>query len=930
MEELPIFELRERLRDACRRGVKRIVLQAPTGSGKSTQVPQMLLDDALVPAGTQIVVLQPRRLPTRMLAARIARERSQQLGSEVGYQIRFDRVESAETRIKFVTEGLLLRQLLGGNARGNALGGGDGGTKKIGAIIFDEFHERHLYSDLTLAFALELQRTTHPELLIIVMSATLDTAALSERLAPCETLSASGRLFPIAIDYFPSSGANGFAGTRPRAGFLPRYAVWEHAAAAFRKAFHDEPDGDFLVFMPGVYEISKTIEAISGTPEGRACVVLPLYGELSADAQDRAVAPAPAGTRKVVVATNVAETSLTIPGVRVVIDSGLARILRYDPHRGINMLLIENISQSSADQRAGRAGRTAPGRCVRLWSRREHERRAARDVPEIRRVELSEIVLLFKAGGVSDLASFPWFEKPESGALEKSEELLRELGALDAAGTLTPTGAAMARFPLHPRYARMFIAANELGCLRRIAFIAALAQGRDIQLELDGRRKEAREELLGETDSDFFHRLTLLGMARKKNFDTEFCRRFGIHAGAARQANRLAEQFLKIAEKIFSKNAKFRGVSGTANVSGTPSTAGTSLAALAPDGWTGSAPRRADEPSTNSAETPSVAGTTDSAGTTQIGSDEAVRRCILLGFVSQLARRVDAGTLRCRLVHGRSGELRRACAVRHAKLLVASEIEEIQTRGEVCVFLSLATAVEESWLEEYFPGDFSTRDAVEFDAFQKRVITRRERVFRGLVLGARELPDFPSDAASRLLADEVLSGRLALEKWDSQAEAWINKVNFAASRCPELGIAPIDAAGRRLLVEELCAGATSYKDIREKSVWKTLHGWLTREQEAAMERLLPDTVSLPRRRHPAKIVYTADGEAVVGATVQELYDCPGSRLRICGGKVPLVIEVQSPARRTFQRTSDLDAFWKTSYEQVKKELRGRYPKHEWR
>lgn len=872
-EHLPIFELRKHLKEACAR-TRRIVLQAPTGSGKSTQIPQMLLDDGLVPDGKQIVVLQPRRLPTRMLAARIARERGQNLGGEVGYQIRFDRIESADTRIKFVTEGLLLRQLLSGK---------NADAEKIGAVVFDEFHERHLYSDLTLAFALELQRTTRPDLLVIVMSATLDTDSLASWLSPCGTLTAEGRLFPIEIEYSAAGGSTGFSGTQMRNGFLPRYAVWDHAAAAFRKAFHDEPEGDFLVFMPGAYEITKTIAAIAGTPEGRNCAVLPLYGELSAADQDRAVAPAPEGTRKVVVATNVAETSLTIPGVRVVIDSGLARIARYDPHRGINMLLIENISQSSADQRAGRAGRTASGRCIRLWSRADQQNRPVRDIPEIRRVELSETLLLLKAGGIKDLDTFPWFEKPDVHALEKSLELLHDLGALDGTGSLTRVGAAMARFPLHPRYARMMIAAHELGCMRQIAFVAAMAQGRDIMLELnDRRRDEDREELLGETDSDFFHRLTLLGMARKKDFDFEFCKRWGIHAGAARQADRLASQFLRIAENIFSRE------SGRGNPENT-------------------------EPTESS---PDVY--------------DAVRQCLLLGFVSQLAKRVDAGTLRCRLVHGRSGELRRGSAVRHAKLLVAAEVEEIQTRGEVTVFLSLATAVEEAWLEKYFPDDFETRDAVSFDASQKRVLTRRERVFRGLVLSSRELPDVASDAASRLLADEVIAGQLELEKWDGQVEAWINKVNFAAKHCPELGIAVLDADGRRMLIEEICLGATAYKDIREKSVWKTLRGWLSQEQEMAMNAMLPDSVVLPKKRHPAKIVYTEDCEAVIGATVQELYDCPGERLRICGGNVPLVVEVQSPARRTFQRTTDLDAFWKTSYEHVKKELKGRYPKHEWR
>lgn len=829
---LPIFEIRKDLRALAAGTAKRIVLQAPTGSGKSTQVPQFLIDDGCVPAGKQVVVLQPRRLPTRMLAARIANERGEQLGESVGYQIRFDRVESAGTRIKFVTEGLLLRQLLSDKKT----------SEKIGAIVFDEFHERHLYSDLTLALALEIQRRERPDLLIVVMSATLDTEHLQTWLAPCDLLKAEGRAFPIEIDYFSAAQLQDRS-----ARFVKRVPVWEHACAAFRRAFAHEPEGDFLIFMPGAYEINRTIEAIAGTPEGRDCEVLPLYGDLSPAAQDRAVAPACAGTRKVVVATNVAETSLTIPGIRVVIDSGLARVSRYDPHRGINMLLVEPISQSSAEQRAGRAGRTAPGYCLRLWSKTEQEHRASRDVPEIQRVELSETILLLKAGGIADLGAFPWFETPNENSLASALETLRELGALDGNGDLTAIGARMAAFPLHPRYARMFLAASELGCLESIATIAALAQSKDIV--------PANAETPDVDESDFFLRLKMLA-------GTQI-------TPPMRQILRLREQFLRIA-----KSQKLNLQSEFCS--------------------------------------------------------EKIRRCLLLGFVSQLAKRLDAGTLRCKLVRGRSGELRKTSAVRKSPLLVAAAIDEIQTRGETTVYLSMASAVEPEWLEEYFGDEIKTQPSAIYDATQKRVITKTERVFRGLVLESKETPNVVCDAAAGLLANEVLAGRLKLEAWDARVEAWINKVNFAAKYLPELAIAPIDDEARKMMIEEICFGAMSYKDIREKSPWKTLHSWLSREQQMAMENLLPDTITLPRKKHPAKIIYTDDCEAVIGATVQELYDCPGTRLRICNQKVPLVIEVQSPARRTFQRTSDLDAFWKTSYEGVKKELKGRYPKHEWR
>lgn len=841
--DLPIFSIREALKDACSR-VRRIVLQAPTGSGKSTQIPQMILDGGLVPADSQIVVLQPRRLPTRMLAARIAHERGQKLGDEVGYQIRFDRVESESTRIKFVTEGLLLRQMMS-----------DPTLKGVGALVFDEFHERNINSDLALAMARRIQETTRPDLLLVVMSATLDTESLTGWLQPCETLSVEGRLFPIEIEYA------GRAGDRP----------WDDVAAAFRKAYKAEPSGDFLVFMPGGYEITKTIAAIAGTPEGRECVVLPLHGELPPAEQDRAVEPDPDGRRKVVVATNVAETSLTIDGVRVVIDAGLARVARWDAHRGFNTLLIEPISRASADQRAGRAGRTAPGRCIRLWSRSDHDAKPARELAEIRRVELAETILLLKAGGAGDLDEFPWFEKPEAKSLARATELLADLGALDVSGNLTPTGRRMAQFPLHPRYSRMMMAAHERGCVSAVALIAALTQGRDIMLRLNDRRAdEEREQLLGDTDSDFFHRLTLLGIARKQNFDFGVCSRYGIHAQGARQADKLAEQFMRI--------ARAQGLDTTVR---------------------------------------------------PVDSD-AVRLCLLTGFSDHLAIRLDRGTLRCALVHGRKGELRRESAVRHAKLLVAAEVDEIETRGDVTVYLSLCTEVEEEWLRELFPDDFSEKKLVRYDSHMRRCVTRIERRFRDLVLDAKEREDVKSDEAGAILAAEVLAGRLELEKWNDKVDAWINKVNFAAKHLPELEIAPIDEDARKLIIEDLCAGSYAHHQIRDRDVWPSLRAWLTREQLSAIDSMMPERVSLPYKQRSAAIEYTADGEAVIAATVQELYDTPGSHFRILNGKVPLVIEIQSPGRKTQQRTRDLDAFWKGSYEAVKKDLRGRYPRQEWR
>ncbi len=839
---LPIDALAESLVKACGQ-TRRIVLRAPTGSGKSTRIPQMLLDLNLVQG--QIIVLQPRRIAARMLAARIADERGVKLGDEVGYQIRFERKESAATRIKFVTEALLLRQMAS-----------DPELKGVGTLIFDEFHERNLHSDVAIALARQLQIKSRPDLLIVAMSATLDTAGVAQWLGNAETLASDGRTFPVEVEYAPM----------PRTTNRP---VWDYAAEQVGKVLREEPAGDVLVFMPGAYEIMRTMNAVNQLRESSGVDVLPLYGELSPVEQDRAVNVS--DRRRVIVATNVAETSLTIPGVRAVVDAGLARVARFDPVRGIDTLMIESISQASAEQRAGRAGRTGPGRCIRLWSHTDHQARPLRETPEIKRVDLAETILLLHASGWGDANQFPWYEKPDATSLQRAEVVLHDLGALDEKNKLTSMGSRMAVFPAHPRYARMLMAANEYNCVAEAATLAGLSQGRDILLrKVSDQVERAREGVSTEAGSDFFVRLSLLQRASDLKFDFDACESIGVHSQAARQTMMAAKQFLRIAEGQGFK------------VSSTPAT------------------------------------------------PESLQRCLLLAFSDRLAVRLDAGTLRCALVHGRKGELRRESSVRSAPLLVAAEVDEIQTKGEVTTYLSMATAVDEAWLRELFPNDFSEKISLRYDATQRRVVTRTEKRFRDLVLQATERDDATSDAASRLLANEVLAGRLELERWDASVDAWIRRVNFLAKHCPELEIPVFNEAGRRMVIEEVCQGAVAYRDIRDRPVMSVVRGWLTHEQGMALDTYCPEKIILPRKKHPAKIEYTDDGEAQIEATVQELYDFPGSKLRVCQGKVPMVICIQSPARRTQQRTTDLDAFWKGSYEHVKKDLKGRYPRHEWR
>ena len=859
VRNLPILELREPVLTALAKQ-RRLILTAPTGSGKSTQGPQMLLDGGVLDRGTeptpgpsgggkrgaQVVVLQPRRLPARMLAAWVAKDRGVKLGDEVGYQIRFDDVTSRATRIRYVTEGVLLRQMLS-----------DNNLRGVSAVLFDEFHERHLYGDITLARALQIQETTRPDLIIIVMSATLDVGLLRKYLAPCELLSSQGRTFPVEIEYLPKPVGD--------------WPIWEAAVKELERLVAQH-EGDALVFMPGAYEISRTVQAAQDAL-GSRFIVLPLHGDLPTNDQDAAVARY--DRRKIVVSTNVAETSLTIDGVRIVIDSGLARIPRYDPYRGINTLLVEKISRASADQRTGRAGRTAPGVCLRLWTHREHEPRPTQELPEVKRLDLSEVVLTLKASGVSDVHAFRWFEPPNRQSLERAELLLRDLGALDdATGAITELGRRMLAFPLHPRYSRMLLAAQEYGCVRPVTLIAALTQGRDLLVRRQGKQVEdARDDLFGgETQSDFFVLMRAWRYAERNGYNLDRCRRLGIHAQAARQVGPLFEQFLSIAKR---------------------------------EGLDVSEKRAASD---------------------------AIQRCILVGFSDHVARRLDAGTLRCELVHGRRGVLARESVVQNSPLLVATEVHEIQSGTgrdkELNVLLSMATAIKEEWLRELFPRDLAKTQAVVYDTTQRRVYAERRTQFRDLVLEAERSEDPPLDDAARMLADEVVAGRCVLKNWDEAVEQWILRVNWLHEWMQELDIPPIADGDRRALIEQICHGAASYKEIKDKPVWPVAKAWLSGQQQAWVEEYAPERIELPGGRR-VKVVYSADGPPTVAARIQDLYGVKEG-LWIAQHRVPLRIQVLAPNQRPVQVTENLATFWRETYPKLKSELQRKYPKHEWR
>ena len=849
METLPIETVREEL--ICKlKEQKRVVLTAPTGTGKSTQVPQFLLDDLPEIQG-KIIVLQPRRLAARMLAKRVASERRCRLGEEVGYQIRFQDKSSNNTKILYMTEGLFWRKLIS-----------DSTLSGIGAVLFDEFHERHLDGDLALSRVKDIQKSLRADLFLGVMSATLDTDLVKGFLTPCEEIHCEGKAYPVKLMYSEDGWG---LGSRP---------VWERAARQIPKVIKQMPEGDILIFMPGAYEIRRTIESISFLKETKGFEIVALHGEMPPDKQDDAIKKV--NKRKIIVSTNVAETSLTIEGVTAVIDSGLAKVARYDSKRGVNGLITERISLASANQRKGRAGRVAEGLCMRLWKETENSSLSQTTEPEIHRMDLAPGILEMLAGGVGKAKEFEWLEKPKEDALKHAERLLTDLGSVSSAdGEITEIGKRMATFPMHPRYAKMLLESEKRGCLGLVAQLAAMVQGRSFLLHIkDSKKEKERQDTLKVSEmpgSDFFYLYKAFVAAAENGFSKDYCQNLGIHGLAAKEAWQVARQFIDLAKQ----NKMNFG---------------------------------------------------DEAA--QISLNE-VKKCLLAAFPEQVARRLDKGTLRCVLPSGRRGELRRSSIADHSPLIVVAEMEEIKKGNEGReLILGLATEIETDWLQELWPERFTTSRETQFDEKSRRVVCRELTKFGDLVIENRVSTEEPDlSKAAELVAEAIINGNLPIKHWDDEAEAWIDRVNFFAHHCKDYEVSKIDENAKKMLVIELCHGSTSYKEVKNKEVLPTLQSWLPSGTTSIMDALTPKSIEIKGRKKPVKIVYENE-KASISLTIQELMNVPQHPC-IISGTYPLIINILAPNRRTVQVTQNIKDFFSNSYPQIRKDLRGRYPKHNW-
>jgi ATP-dependent helicase HrpB len=847
---LPIWEIHADILDALTRG-PRLVLMAPTGSGKTTQVPQMLLDAGLAGTGRRggpqrIVVLQPRRVAARTVAARVAWERGGKLGEEVGYQIRFDDQTGVGTRICFVTEGILLRWLQD-----------DPTLADVGVILFDEFHERNLLSDVALALAKQMQATTRPDLKLAVMSATLETGPVAQYLGDCPVLVSEGQSFPVETRYLAQRDER---------------SLTEQAADAVEAIVNGGEPGDILVFMPGMAEINATLRALGAAHLHEPLTLVPLHGDLPPEEQDRAFAPSP--RRKVVVATNVAETSVTIDGIRHVVDSGEARVARYDAERGIGTLALEPISRASADQRKGRAGRTAPGTCHRLWTESGHLNRPERNTPEIQRSDLAEVVLLLHSLGIRRAAEFDWLDRPDPQAVERAEQLLLTLGALQpgrAAGAedatrvgtdLTPVGRRMLRLPMHPRYSRMLVEAARHGCVPQAALCAALVSGRDLLMRLgreDKHISEARELFEASALSDFFTLMRAYQFAKNRGFNVEACRRYGIHAQTARQVEQTFDQILEIArrERLVEE-------------------------------------RRSKTEEGDAAPAPTLQPP---------ASDDSLLRCLLAGFADQLCLRRDTGTLECDLTEGRTGTLMRESAVQDAPLFVAATLREVTGRTSgPRTLLGLATAVKREWLAEMFPDVMSARVEHLFDRGNKRVAAVKLVRFHDLVIHHEHQREVEPDAAGRCLARAFSQGAFELPHLNHALKQFIARVNLVCATLPELEFPPFDAAARGRCLARALRGVTCVKDAQAAPLADAFRAHLAKEQLAWLDELLPLTVAWPDGRQLKLLYHDRDeeeGTAPFAELQMKLHECfpLKEHPRLCEGRLPVKLWLCAPGRQ---------------------------------
>lgn len=847
----------------------------------------------LTAAQPNLVMLQPRRIATRAAAARIGEENNWTLGEEVGYQVRFEKRITARTRLRVITEAILTRQLLD-----------DPSLDGVGCVVLDEFHERSIHSDLAIALLNEVRQSLRDDLMIVVMSATLEAepvaAFLGQGGTPAPIVRVPGRTFPVDISHRPRSG--------------------DRLEDAIADVVVQQPDdGHTLVFLPGAQEISWAQQAILDRLPNRR--VLPLHGSLSFEEQQRAIAPS--REPKIVLATNIAETSLTIDGVKTVIDSGLARKPRFDPQRGLDSLNLERISKASAAQRAGRAGRTAAGRCIRLWTQQEHQLLDAFDSPEIARVDLAPTLLDLHAWGQSDPRTFGWYEAPPADALDHAENLLKMLGALDVAGKMTPLGKRMHAMPVHPRLARLLIAAEEAGASSLGAAVAALLSEKDfVYRERKNRQAIGSRGML--SSSDVVVRLHLLEESERGGFNRGRVPE-GVDAFAARQVSQARDQLLRMSRRPLERNS-------ATSAHPSPRWGEGRVGAASGQGRAIASPPAGDTADINASRSkpspyplPSGEGGAIARGAA-LDEDTLVRQLTLLAYPDRVCRRrsdVRTGTM----VGGVGVRLDDDCSVIEGDFFVAVDPRQDDRARNREAWVRIASAVDVEWLETLFPQSIRRERIPEYDEARGRVIVRVRTSYLDLVLNETVDTRLDREGASELLAAALRDQVPSMIAEDEKLSGLLARVALLRQHFPEKGFPSFDDEWSELLVG--AARGKQSKPQVQQALYDAVRNRLVYPLDRLLEEHAPETIEVPTGSN-IKLQYNADPAKppILAVRLQELFGLAETP-RIAGGRVPVLLHLLGPNYRPVQVTQDLASFWKNTYAQVRKDLRAQYPKHSW-
>jgi ATP-dependent helicase HrpB len=872
-----------------------LVVEAPPGAGKTTRIPRALLEAGLGGSG-EIVVLEPRRLAARLAARRVAEEMGERPGETVGWQVRFEEVAGPRTRIRYVTEGLLTRRLVS-----------EPRLPGVGVVVLDELHERHLQGDLALALLRRLQRTSRPDLKLVAMSATLDAGPVARYLG-ARSIRSEGRRFDVAVEYLS-----------PEEAARADLRLEELVSRAVKRLHREGAEGDVLAFLPGAAEIRRAREALAAFAESAGVDVLPLHGDLPPEEQDRAVRPG--RRRKVILSTNVAETSVTIEGVVAVVDSGLARVASHSPWSGLPTLEVRKISRASAAQRAGRAGRTRPGRALRLYTRSDHDGRLEFEVPEILREDLSETLLALASLGA--LEGLEWLEAPPASAVSAARTLLARLGALDADGALTATGKLMLRVPGHPRQARLVVEAAARAAADEGALLAALLGERDLR----DRRALEGGGIPPTGPSDLLELAHVFEEAARARLDPDRLRRMGVSAGAANAVDRARRQLARVARGLP------RGGAGSTSTS-TPTPTPTSTSTPTPT----SIPTPTSTSTSTPTPTPTPIPTSTSTSTptptsTSTSTDEALLLATLAAYPDRVGRRRAPGSDEIVLAGGGSARLDPASVVREAKLLVALDAEERRgdrrgpgARGPE-VRVRLASEVTEEMLLDLFPGALRYEEALAWNAAAERVDATERLVYEDLVLEESRAPRAdPEKVAALLAAEAVARGPRAFAP-EGELDRAVARMAFAAAHAPDAGVAAPAEADLAEALRALCAGRRSFAELREADLAAALLARLEPRARAALERSAPERVTLPGGRS-TRIHYEAGKPPWVESRLQDFFGMTAGPA-VGAGKVPLVLHLLAPNQRAVQVTTDLAGFWDRHYPAIRRELMRRYPRHSW-